>query len=61
MVETIIDRVDLQAAGARPVVGADGDYDQLLDIVGDRRFVLLGEATHGTHEFYRERAQSRSG
>jgi erythromycin esterase-like protein len=25
--------------------------------VGDARFVLLGEASHGTHEFYRERAQ----
>ena len=24
---------------------------------GDARFVLLGEATHGTQEFYRERAQ----
>jgi erythromycin esterase-like protein len=25
-------------------------------MIGDARFVLLGEATHGTHEFYRERA-----
>ena len=28
-----------------------------MDLVGDARFVLLGEASHGTHEFYRERAQ----
>jgi erythromycin esterase-like protein len=33
------------------------DYDPLLAFVGDARFVLIGEASHGTHEFYRERAQ----
>ncbi len=32
-------------------------YDALLDLIGDARFVLIGDATHGTHEFYRERAQ----
>ena len=40
-----------------PLSGATGDYDDLLDLVGDRRVVLLGEATHGTHEFYSERAR----
>jgi erythromycin esterase-like protein len=39
------------------VTGAPGDYDALLDMVGDARFVLLGEASHGTHEFYRERSR----
>src|SRR2546423_4243547 len=33
------------------------DYDPLLRAIGDARFVLLGEASHGTHEFYRERAR----
>lgn len=33
------------------------DYDPLLDFIGNARFVLIGEASHGTHEFYRERAQ----
>ncbi|MBC7173179.1 MAG: erythromycin esterase family protein, partial [Polyangiaceae bacterium] len=33
------------------------DYDALLDRVGDARFVLIGEASHGTREFYRERAR----
>jgi erythromycin esterase-like protein len=40
----------------RPVTGSAGDYDALLDLTGDARVVLLGEASHGTHEFYRERA-----
>lgn len=32
-----------------PLVGSPSDYDSLLDLVGDARFVLLGEASHGTH------------
>ncbi|MEV7968907.1 erythromycin esterase family protein [Sphaerisporangium sp. NPDC088356] len=35
--------------------GAPGD-DVLFDLVGDARFVLIGEASHGTHEFYAARA-----
>src|SRR5438132_6989142 len=31
-------------------------YDPLLDRIGDARFALLGEASHGTPEFYHERA-----
>ncbi|HVF28921.1 MAG TPA: erythromycin esterase family protein [Pyrinomonadaceae bacterium] len=42
---------------AHPLAGADSDYDPLMALVGEARFVLLGEASHGTHEFYRERAQ----
>lgn len=45
------------AAAAQPLTGADSDYDGLLELVGDAHFVLLGEATHGTHEFYAERAR----
>jgi erythromycin esterase-like protein len=33
------------------------DYDRLLERTESARFVLLGEASHGTHEFYRERAE----
>lgn len=47
------DRVSM---AAEPLAGSPNDYDSLLDLVGDARFVLLGEASHGTHEFYRERA-----
>jgi erythromycin esterase-like protein len=41
---------------AQPLSGGINDYDGLLKLIGDARFVLLGEATHGTHEFYFERA-----
>jgi erythromycin esterase-like protein/predicted phosphoribosyltransferase len=41
---------------ARPLRGDPAQYDALLEGIGDARLVLLGEATHGTHEFYRERA-----
>jgi erythromycin esterase-like protein/predicted phosphoribosyltransferase len=36
--------------------GATQKEGMLIDLVGDARFVLLGEASHGTHEFYAERA-----
>ena len=42
---------------AHSVTGALDDYEPLLSLVGDRRLVLIGEASHGTHEFYRERAR----
>jgi erythromycin esterase-like protein len=35
----------------------DDDHAALLDLIGDAHFVLLGEASHGTHEFYRERSR----
>ena len=41
----------------REIRGAPQDYDALLERIGDARFVLLGEASHGTHEFYRERSR----
>lgn len=42
---------------AHPLTGAASDLDPLMDTIGDARIVLLGEASHGTHEFYRERAR----
>jgi len=45
------------AGTAQPFTGAMEDFDPLLDLVGDARVVCIGEATHGTHEFYRQRAQ----
>ncbi|HJQ80182.1 MAG TPA: erythromycin esterase family protein [Lacipirellulaceae bacterium] len=43
-------------AAAHPLIGAAADYDPLLDLIGDAQFVLLGEASHGTHDFYHDRA-----
>ena len=37
--------------------GVQADYDPLMDLIGDAQMVLLGEASHGTQEFYRERAR----
>lgn len=31
--------------------------DEILDLCGEARFVLIGEASHGTHEFYKYRAE----
>jgi erythromycin esterase-like protein len=42
---------------ARPIEGAARDYDPVLNLIAGARFCLLGEATHGTHEFYRDRAE----
>src|SRR4030095_3845882 len=42
---------------AQAITGSDDDYDYLLQMGGDARYVLLGEASHGTHEFYFERAR----
>lgn len=33
------------------------NYSSLLEKIGDARFVLIGEATHGTREFYQARAE----
>jgi erythromycin esterase-like protein len=41
-----------------PLSDGARDYDRLLDLIGDVPIVMIGEASHGTHEFYRERAAS---
>jgi erythromycin esterase-like protein/predicted phosphoribosyltransferase len=45
------------AEPVRPISGALDDYVPLLERAREARFVLIGEASHGTHEFYRERAE----
>jgi erythromycin esterase-like protein len=36
----------------QPLNGSPADYDGLLELCANARVVLIGEATHGTHEFY---------
>ena len=55
--ENAILLTDVVRAAAHPLVGEIDDYDPLLNLIGDASLVLIGEASHGTHEFYRERAQ----
>jgi len=51
------DNLDVLRRGLRPLRNLQTDYDALIDLVGDKRFVLIGEASHGTHEFYDHRAR----
>jgi len=41
----------------QPLDGSPGDLLPVVEKCKDARYVLIGEATHGTHEFYRIRAQ----
>ena len=46
-----------RVAPIQPLRGTARDYDSLIERAADSRYVLVGEASHGTHEFYRERAE----
>ncbi|HEY3177287.1 MAG TPA: erythromycin esterase family protein [Casimicrobiaceae bacterium] len=58
-VDTIVD--EAIAESAHPLEGASDDYEPFFSLIGNARFILLGEATHGTHEFYAERARITRG
>lgn len=47
----------LLSDAAYPLLGTASDFDPILAMVGEACVVLIGEATHGTHEFYRIRAE----
>jgi erythromycin esterase-like protein len=50
-------RHDVDAVRAAAIaLPSNGSVEPILDLIGDHTLVLLGEATHGTHEFYRIRA-----
>lgn len=40
---------------AAPLQEANEHYEAVMEQIGDARFVLLGEASHGTYEFYQAR------
>ena len=54
---TITKLTDAVRECAHPLTGSAQDYEPLMDLIGDARFVLIGEASHGTHEFYQQRAE----
>ena len=48
--------IDAAVAAVRPTAHEmehPDDFDHLVDRFGDRKYVLLGEASHGTSEYYR--------
>jgi erythromycin esterase-like protein len=45
------------SASAHALPGEPSDYDALMERIGDAPLVLIGEASHGTHDFYYERAE----
>jgi erythromycin esterase-like protein/predicted phosphoribosyltransferase len=50
-------RVDAAPFAIHELTGAAADYDPLVRRAAQAQFALLGEASHGTEEFYRERAE----
>lgn len=42
---------------AQPFTGEHSDLDSLMNLVFDHSFVLIGEASHGTHEYYKTRIE----
>jgi erythromycin esterase-like protein len=49
--------IDTLQDAAHLLTGDVTEYDPLLDLVGTARLVLIGEASHGTHDFYHERIE----
>lgn len=47
----------MTSAAGHVLTGGPDDFDPVLRLIGNAQFVLLGEASHGTHEFYRIRAE----
>jgi erythromycin esterase-like protein len=40
-----------------PLTGAQTDFDKVMHHIADAAVILMGEATHGTHEFYKARIE----
>ena len=47
--------IQVVAQCAKRLDGSPDDFEPLLARIGDARVVMIGEASHGTHEFYRIR------
>jgi erythromycin esterase-like protein len=49
--------IDAVSEAAWPLTGTQNAYAPLFEIIGQASLVLVGEASHGTEEFYTERAR----
>jgi len=56
MIATAAKEIEAIREASHPVL-SDEDYEPLIELAGDAQFVLIGEASHGTHEFYATRAE----
>ena len=54
--KTALDNETAVIAGAARVLATNADYDPLVKMAGEAQCVQIGEASHGTHEFYAIRA-----
>jgi hypothetical protein len=50
---------DAVSEKAEALVGAPDDFNSVIDLIGDARFVLIGEASHGTQSFIESALKSR--
>ncbi len=59
MTNTDIDSTIVKAVEkyAKPLSGDLQDYDEIIRAAKNRKIVLIGEASHGTKEFYKARAE----
>src|SRR2546423_1194563 len=49
--------IDALRRYAHSLTGSMDDYAPLVDLAAQARFALIGEASHGTHDFYHARAE----
>ena len=52
-----VEALALEVSRAMRPLRSPDDLGALIDRIGDAHFVLLGEASHGTHEYYEWRAE----
>ncbi|MES2961752.1 MAG: erythromycin esterase family protein [Pseudomonadota bacterium] len=49
--------IEIIKENLEPIKGQKSDFDSIVKMAKDKRFVLIGESTHGTKEFYKTRAE----
>jgi len=54
---TLLQREASKVTEAVHAIASSAEYDELIAQAAAAQFVLIGEASHGTHEFYATRAE----